>query len=287
MKVLLLGAGGQLGWELARTKPEGIEIFTCDYPRVDFGSEKSIRECVEAHTADWIINAAAYTAVDRAEEEKELAWQINSRAVEVLAGICLEKKIRLAHISTDFIFSGQGCQPWQPGDAADPVSVYGKSKLGGETAVRKILGEEALVIRTAWLYSAHGQNFVKTMLRLMQERDALNVVDDQIGTPTWARGLAEAVWACLEKGVTGIHHWTDAGIASWYDFAVAIQEEGLGLGLLDEEILVLPVGTEDYPTPARRPCYSVLDKRSMMRETGLETFHWRKQLRLMLQELAE
>jgi len=286
MKVLLLGANGQLGWELSRMRPGGVRIETCDYPRVDLGSEESIRSCVEDHAPDWIINAAAYTAVDKAEKEKELAWQINGRAVEVLAGLCREKDIRLAQISTDFVFNGQGFQPYLPGDTPEPVSEYGRSKLAGERAVQQILGEQVLIIRTAWLYSAHGNNFVKTMLRLMGERDYLNVVDDQIGTPTWAEGLARVVWAAVEKELAGIFHWTDAGVASWYDFAVAIQEEALELGILDEEILVIPIATKDYPTPAKRPFYSVLDKTSMVRASGIEPIHWRKQLRQMLLEMG-
>ena len=286
MKALLLGANGQLGWALSRMRPGGVEIVTCDYPRVDLGSEESIRACVEDHTLDWIINAAAYTAVDKAEEERALAWQINGRAVEVLAGLCRQKDIRLAQISTDFVFNGQGFRPYLPEDTPDPICEYGRSKLAGEQAVQEILGEKALIIRTAWLYCAHGNNFVKTMLRLMGERDSLHVVDDQIGTPTWAEGLARVVWAAVEKDLAGIFHWTDAGIASWYDFAVAIQEEALELGLLDEEILVLPIGTKDYPTPAKRPFYSVLDKDSMVLGVGQEPIHWRKQLRQMMQEMV-
>lgn len=286
MKVLLLGANGQLGWELSRRHPEGILIETCDYPRVDLKSEASIRACVADHAPDWIINAAAYTAVDRAEKEPEVARQINGRAVAVLAGLCREKDIRFAQISTDFVFSGETFRPYLTGDKPDPVSEYGRSKLAGEQAVLDILGEQALIIRTAWLYSAHGNNFVKTMLRLMQERNSLNVVDDQIGTPTWAEGLARVLWRALEKDLAGIFHWTDAGVASWYDFAVAVQEEAMALGILEEEILLRPIGTKDYPSPAKRPFYAVLDKTSMIEAAGMEPIHWRKQLRQMLQEMV-
>lgn len=286
MKVLLLGENGQLGWELKRSRPEGVVITTCDYPEVDFLRESSLRDCVGAHAPDWVINAAAYTAVDKAEDESAQAFQVNCNAVAILARLCRDKKIRLVHISTDFVFSGEHFKPYGPGDMPDPVSVYGESKLGGEKAVGDILGDRALIVRTAWLYSAHGTNFVKTMLRLMGEKDQLGVVYDQIGTPTWAGGLARGLWAAMEKGCGGLYHWTDAGVASWYDFAVAIQEEALALELLKREIPILPIPGSDYPTPAKRPHYSVLDSRALYEATGLVPVHWRKQLRKMLKEVG-
>ncbi len=277
MRVLVLGAGGQLGWELLRSRPEAFEVIGCDRAAVDFLSEESLERCVAESRADWIVNAAAYTGVDRAEAEEELAFQVNCRAVEILATLCNRYGIRLVHFSTDFVFNGKGVRPWLPEDRADPISVYGRSKLGGEDAVRTILGKSGLIIRTAWLYSSHGNNFVKTMLNRMAKMDVLKVVDDQIGTPTWA---------AVEKGLEGTFHWTDAGIASWYDFAVAVQEEALELGILDEDILLQPIGSKDYPTPAKRPFYSVLDKTSMIKASGIDPIHWRKQLRQMLQEMV-
>ena len=285
MNVLLLGANGQLGWELTRTCPEHIDIDTCDFPKVDFGSEQSLLNCIEASSARCIINAAAYTAVDQAETEPELAFRINRDAVATLARHAMQKQIRLAHISTDFIFDGQNHRPYRPDDPPAPQSVYGQSKLEGEQAIRQILGDDALIIRTAWLYSSHGQNFVRTMIKLMQTKPGLTVIDEQIGSPTWAHGLAHAVWAAIEKNVTGTYHWTDAGVASWYDFAMAIQEEALSLNLLDQPVPIKPVPTTEYPTPAARPFYSVLDKSSFLDKTGLASTHWRTQLRSMLQEL--
>jgi len=285
MKVLLLGSNGQLGWELTRTCPKNITLTTRDYPEVDFGSTRSISQCITAARPDCIINAAAYTPVDKAEQEKELAYRINHQAVLEIAELCRQNKIFLAHISTDFIFNGQNFKPYQPDDTPDPKSVYGKSKLKGEQAVRKILDDQALIIRTAWLYSSHGNNFVKTMLTLMKEKPGLNVIDEQIGTPTWANGLALAIWTALEKNLTGTFHWTDAGVASWYDFAMAIQEEGIKAGLLDKSIPILPVPTLQYPTPAKRPMYSVLDKTSFWQATNINPVHWRVQLRSMLREL--
>ncbi len=286
MKVLLLGSNGQLGWELSRTCPLNISIQTCDFPKVDFASETSIRNCVDTDQFDFILNAAAYTAVDQAEEESELAYQINEKAVGILAKICKKKTIKLVQISTDFIFKGEHFKPYLPEDKPEPQSVYGSSKWGGEKAIQSMLGRESLIIRTAWLYSAHGNNFVKTMIRLMAEKEQLTVIEDQIGTPTWAKGLANVIWASVEIGLQGIYHWTDAGVASWYDFAVAIQEEALALGLLDRQIPIVPIGTKSYPTPAKRPYYSVLDKNGFLEKTGIKPVHWRKQLREMIEELA-
>ncbi|MCG8685308.1 MAG: dTDP-4-dehydrorhamnose reductase [Desulfobacterales bacterium] len=286
MKVLLIGANGQLGHALYHTRPDDVKILLCDYPKIDFVSDSSIRNCVERYNVDWVINAAAYTAVDKAENEPELANRINRDAVETLSLICKKKSVRLVHISTDFVFSGANFKPWLPKDNPDPVSIYGSSKLEGENAVKDILGNRALIIRTAWLYSSHGTNFVKTMLDLMTSNEKLNVVDDQIGTPTWATGLASTVWKLIKMKLGGMYHWTDAGIASWYDFAVAVQEEALNLGLLEKEIPILPISTDSFPRPAKRPHYSVLDKRKTWDKTKCEPMHWRKHLRMMLRELV-
>ena len=287
MKVLLLGSNGQLGWELRRARPDNITLTTCDYPEVDFCSAGSINQCVSSAKPDCIINAAAYTAVDKAEQEKDLAYRINHEAVLEIAELCRQNKIFMIHISTDFVFNGQSFKPYQPDDTPDPKSVYGKSKLKGEQAVIETMGDnQALIIRTAWLYSSNGKNFVKTMLKLMQEKPGLlNVIDEQIGTPTWAHGLAVAIWNALGKKITGTFHWTDAGVASWYDFAVAIQEEGLRAGLLDKSIPVLPVPSHQFPTPAKKPMYSVLDKTSFWQTLKIKPVHWRVQLRSMLKEL--
>jgi dTDP-4-dehydrorhamnose reductase len=286
MKVLLLGANGQLGWELQRTCPEDVSLISCDFPGVDFCSPDSIRQCIQTTQPDGIINAAGYTAVDKAEQEPDLADRINHLAVRYIAELCRQNQIRLIHISTDFIFSGRHFKPYKPNDDPGPESVYGKSKLKGEQAMRKTL-ENALIIRTAWLYSIHGHNFVKTMLRLMKEKTELRVVEDQVGTPTWAFGLAKVVWKSLRDNTTGIFHWTDAGVASWYDFSTAIQEEGLRTGLLDQAIPIIPVSTPEYPTPAKRPRYSVLDKTTARQTLGILPVHWRVQLRAMIRELSD
>jgi dTDP-4-dehydrorhamnose reductase len=287
MKILLLGSNGQLGWELQRTRPDNIKLTTCDFPKIDFCSAGSISQCINSTRPDCIINAAAYTPVDKAEQEKDLAYRINHKAVFEIAELCRKNKISLVHISTDFVFNGRNFKPYHPEDIPDPKSVYGKSKLKGEQAVRKALDDKALIIRTAWLYSSHGNNFVKTMLQLMKEKQSLKVIDEQIGTPTWAYGLARAIWTALEKDTAGTFHWTDAGVASWYDFAMAIQEEGITAGLLDYSIPILPIPTHQYPTPAKRPMYSVLDKTSFWQTLSISPVHWRAQLRSMIKELLQ
>lgn len=286
MKVLLLGANGQLGWELQRTCPDHVVLTSCDLPKVDLCRTDSLTQCITATTPDCIINAAAYTAVDKAEQEPHLADRINHLAVQDMADLCRQHRIHLIHISTDFVFSGRHFKPYTPDDTPGPESVYGRTKLAGEEAVRKTL-DNALIIRTAWLYSAHGSNFVKTMLTLMKEKTHLTVIEDQIGTPTWAFGLARAVWIVLEKKTIGTLHWTDAGTASWYDFSLAIQEEAIQIGLLDHAIPIHPVSTQSYPTPAPRPFYSVLDKTAARPALGISPVHWRVQLRSMLTELPK
>lgn len=286
MKVLLLGSGGQLGWELQRTCPLDIDLIAYDHSQVDFNEEHRIEACILSSDPDWIINAAAYTAVDKAEEEKELARQINHKAVAQIAQTAKAGQKKLIQISTDFIFDGQSCKPYCINSQPCPISVYGQTKLDGENTVKQILKDDATIIRTAWLYSSHGNNFVKTMLKLMKEKECLQVVDDQIGTPTWAYGLAGYVWTGLAANFSGTFHWTDAGVASWYDFAVAIQEEAIGLGLLDKNIPVHPIPAAQYPPPAQRPQFSVLDKTDVWQGLGITPVHWRVQLRKMLKELV-
>ncbi len=284
MKVLLLGAGGQLGRELQETLPDNIELNAYSQSELDITSTDALDECIATVKPDTIINAAAYTAVDRSEEETELAMLVNCHAVRNLAEMAKRSKILLAHVSTDFVFSGVNHKPYSPNDPTGPEGAYGLSKLKGEEVLRDVLGDQALIIRTAWLYSAFGNNFVKTMLQLMATKPRLAVIDEQIGTPTWARGLAEAIWRALAKQLVGTFHWTDAGVASWYDFAVAIQEEALSMGLLKSEIPILPIPASQYPTPAKRPFYSVLDKTGFWSALDLQPVHWRKQLRSMLQQ---
>ncbi|MCP4021076.1 MAG: dTDP-4-dehydrorhamnose reductase [Desulfobacteraceae bacterium] len=287
MKVLLLGSNGQLGWELQRTCPDSVSLTLYDYPKVDFLSSDSISQCIQTIRPEFIINAAAYTNVDKAEQERELAQKINHEAVVKIAEHCKQLKIFLVHISTDFIFNGKSHRPYMPEDTPNPISVYGESKLQGERAALSILKDQTLIIRTAWLYSSHGNNFVKTMLKLMKIKPELSIIDEQVGTPTWAYGFAKAIWKAMDKKLKGIYHWTDAGVASWYDFAVAIQEESIREGLLDTPIPIHPIPSSKYPVPAKRPIYSVLDKTSFWHALHEYPPHWRAQLQAMLKKLVQ
>lgn len=283
MKVLITGAGGQVGRELLASAPAGWEIAAYGHADLDLTDQAQLTARLEAEQPQMVINAAAYTLVDRAESEPELAQEINAEAPARLAALCAQNGIRLLHISTDFVFDGRNCRPYQVGDPTNPLGQYGASKLAGEHAVLDGL-PGALVLRTAWVYSVYGSNFVKSMLQSMADHDTVQVVCDQIGTPTWAHGLAQAIWRAAERELIGIHHWTDAGVASWYDFAVAIAEESQAIGLLHKSPAIEPIPSSDYPTPAQRPHFAVLDKQETWRALDLRPPHWRVQLRSMLAE---
>lgn len=281
MKALVTGAGGQLGRALQATAPAGVDLTALDRAALDIGDAPAVAARVYAIAPDLIINAAAYTAVDKAESDGAAARRINAEAPGRLATAAAAIGARFIHVSTDFVFDGTSGAPYRPDHPTAPLGVYGATKLAGEQAVQAT-HPTALIVRTAWVYGDTGHNFVRTMLRLMAERDEVRVVADQIGTPTYATGLARALWALDAAGATGIHHWTDSGAASWYDFAVAIQEEALGLGLLARAVPVVPIATSAYPTPARRPSYSVLDKSAAVALVGGPAPHWRVHLREML-----
>ena len=225
MKTLVLGSNGQLGQALADTLPDGANIVGLDLPELDITSAEALLDVCRKTKPAVIINAAAYTAVDQAESEAELARAVNVDGPKHIVLAALDVGARVIHISTDFIFDGEASTPYKPDATTNPVSVYGCTKRDGEKAVLETMPEDAVVVRTAWLYSKTGGNFVKSMLRLMAERDELGVVADQRGTPTWANSLSEAVWALATRAeLNGIYHWTDAGECSWHEFAVAIQE---------------------------------------------------------------
>lgn len=285
MKVLVTGAGGQVGRLLLETRPTDIELIACGHADLDIGAGEAVRHFIGRHRPALIINAAAYTAVDKAESEPEAARRGNTDGPRHLAAAARESGARLIHLSTDFVFDGTASTPYRTDAATHPLSVYGESKRAGELALLEVLPERSTIVRTAWVYAATGANFLQTMLRLMRSKGSVRVVADQIGTPTAARSLAEALWQIAANAeIRGIHHFTDAGVASWYDFAVAIAEEGAELGLLPPDVTVTPIATADYPTPARRPSYSVLDKRSLA-AYGLAPLHWRKRLRGVLKEI--
>jgi len=285
-KVLITGGNGQLGYELQRTNPDGYSCLATDVADLDITDANAVNAYIEENQPDIVINAAAYTAVDKAEEEQELAIAINTTGAANLAQTCKDNGIRLMQVSTDFVFDGKACSPYPVDAPTEPDGYYGLTKRDGDLRIQEILGDDAFIIRTSWLYSANGNNFVKTMLKLMKQRDSLGIIADQIGTPTWANSLAQAIWKAIEKNITGIHHWSDAGVASWYDFAYAIMEEGVALGLLDKEIEINPITTADYPTPASRPSYSVMDKTSTWQALSFKSEHWRVALRKMMKELV-
>lgn len=288
MKALVLGEGGQLSTELLWTKPDGVGLYQAGQDEFDLRSPEKIEELLEAHLPDVVINAAAYTAVDKAEVERELADLINGHAVGVIASACAKAGARLLHVSTDFVFDGSKANAYQPDDSPNPLGVYGESKLKGEQLLLKALPEGGAIVRTSWLYSSHGNNFVKTMLRLMAEKEQLRVVHDQIGSPTWARGLAQVLWKLsFKRELCGIFHWSDLGEISWYDFSLAIQQEALSVGILDRKISVEPIPSHDYPTPARRPAYSVLDCTKTVDQLEVSQGNWRDALVEMLKVLKE
>ena len=287
MNIVIIGKSGQLAFELSRELENSEHQVTfLGRNDIDITNASNVKETLSPLSVDVLINASAYTAVDKAEEDTEACNAINVFAVKNLAKFCKANGAFMVHVSTDYVFNGHKGSPYLTDDPIEPQGAYGASKAEGEKALLEILPGASCLIRTAWVYSSHGNNFVKTMLRLMADKPQLAVIDDQIGTPTWAKGLAEACVSAAVNNNRGVYHWTDEGVASWYDFALAIQELGIDKGLLDKAIPVLPIPSSQYPTPAKRPHYSVLDK-----QTAREAFasckpaHWRKQLASMLDEL--
>lgn len=287
MRVIVTGAAGQLGRTLVLTAPDSVELSVYSRQALDITDREALGECFTRISPDWIINAAAYTAVDKAESEAGLATAINATGASNVAQAAASVGARMLHLSTDFVFDGRRGAPYAPGDPVSPVGAYGKSKALGESEVMSALDGKALILRTAWVYSVYTGNFVSTMLKLMAERKTLHVVSDQIGTPTWTYGLARAIWDAIDIGLSGYRHWTDAGVASWYDFAHAIRELGLTLGLLERAAWLEPISSRDYPTPAPRPAFSVLDKDSTWHALGYKPLHWREALAGMMRAKTE
>ncbi|MGJ8668065.1 MAG: dTDP-4-dehydrorhamnose reductase [Oceanococcus sp.] len=287
MRLLITGAGGQLGQALlakARAHSDW-ECTAADSKTLNITDRDAVRDLFERLHPDVVINAAAYTKVDLAEAEPEKARSINVDGSRYLAQSCQDVGARLIHVSTDFVFDGTQSVPYAPQAPTCPLGVYGLSKRDGELAALDASAGEACIVRTAWVYGLGGKNFVSTMLRLLAERDQLGVVMDQLGTPTSASSLATALLALAEKdlGRGEILHWTDAGIASWYDFACAIKEFLQAPTNNQKYAAVQPIYTSDYPTPAARPGYSVLDCRQMQGLVG-EPRHWREELKAHLQQ---
>jgi dTDP-4-dehydrorhamnose reductase len=283
MRVLVLG-GGQIAKAVAEATPVQHEVASRTHAELDILDEGALTSTLAKFQADWIVNAAAYTAVDLAEDETAKAIAVNDTAVASLVRIAAIAQSKLLHLSTDFVFDGGSKRAYLPSDPTNPLSVYGVSKLGGERHV--VAGGAGIVLRTSWVYAAGGKNFVLTMLRLMREKSQISVVCDQIGAPTWAASAAASIWGLIHKNAApGIYHWSDLGVASWYDFAVAIQYEALARGLLSRAIPVLPIYSNEYPMKARRPAFSVLDSSATRSLLKLPPIHWLHNLRMMLDEL--
>lgn len=284
-KILILGSNGQLGTEVLRQSPPDLDVISCSSRLLDITDRDAVKDTLVTHDPDWIINTAAYTAVDKAETDEDRAFDVNAGALETLASLS-GPDCRIVHVSTDFVFDGNKKTPYLPEDDTNPLGVYGRSKREGELALMK-LKPSATIIRTAWLYSASGNNFVRTMLRLMQERDELSVVDDQIGSPTSVASLAGVIWGFVQRPARGIFHWTDAGQTSWYGFACEILRQALALGLLEKSPRILPIPASEYPTPAQRPAYSVLDCSATSAHLGIASTPWREALARVLNDIKD
>jgi dTDP-4-dehydrorhamnose reductase len=282
VRAIVTGAAGQLGTALRATCPEGVQVLAAGRAALDLADAEAIAGFIAAHPAELVINAGAYTDVEGAETEPGRARAINATAVGAIARACARSGARLVQVSTDFVFDGATARAYRPDDATSPLNVYGATKREGEElALRHAPG--CLVLRTAWLHGAGQRNFVTTMLRAMRGGKPLRVVCDQIGTPTCAPDLARAIWRLAARDAGGVLHFTGSGVASWYDFAVAIQEEAHALGLIVAPVPIEPIASAEFPTRARRPAFSVLDTSLTSALLGEKPRHWRVALRESLE----
>ncbi|MFM7425904.1 MAG: dTDP-4-dehydrorhamnose reductase [Elainella sp.] len=302
-QILLIGQDGQVGRDLVKPLSALGTVVAVGRQQIDLAQPDQIGAAIQSFAPDLIVNAAAYTAVDRAETEPELAFTVNAAAPKQMALAAQSLKIPLIHISTDYVFDGSKSSPYLETDATNPLGVYGHSKLAGEQEIQQVQAQhpefQYAILRTAWVYGAQGKgNFVKTMLRLGAERPEVRVVDDQIGTPTWSGDIAKAIATLaqnflaaeagtlsLDGSLSGLYHFTNSGAASWYDFAVAIFEEAKSLGLPLTLERVVPITTPEYPTPTQRPAYSVLSNQKIKSILQAPAPQWRQSLRQMLTEL--
>jgi len=286
-KILVTGGNGQLGKELREFSSlhTGLDFVFLSREELPIHQFELLRNYFNTLKPAYCINCAAYTAVDKAETEKDLAFQINGEAVGVLAAVCKEHNTKLIHISTDYVFNGEAAYPYTEGFPTDPINVYGASKLEGEKQAMQ-LDPEVIIIRTSWVYSSFGKNFVKTMMKLMSEKDQVKVIKDQLGSPTNAADLAETIFNIIAlchlqiyDWNPGIYNFTNEGMISWYDFAKAIKE------ITNSPCDVKPISTKEYPTPAKRPAYSVLDKRKIQETFGVQLKDWKKSLEICIKKL--
>jgi dTDP-4-dehydrorhamnose reductase len=287
VRVLITGAGGQLGRALMARVPDQLSVRGMTHEQLDIADERAVDSALKAFRPDAVINAAGFTRVDDAEKERDAARRANATGPAVLATACRGIASWLVQVSTDYVFDGAQGRPYTAAAAPNPLSVYGLTKLQGEQAVARELPAHSTVVRTSWLYSADGRNFLTTMLRLMRTRPELTVVSDQVGAPTSVTGLTQVLWAFAQRRAAGLYHWCDSGVASWYDFAVAIAEEAAALGMLAALPSIKPIASAAYPTAARRPAYSLLDKRDTEQLLEVSAAHWRRALRDTLSTLPQ
>ena len=285
LNILVTGSRGQVGSEIKKlSKNYSYNFLFTDKKELDICNKRAISIFIQENSIDTIINCAAYTDVDKAETEQIIADKINHQAVKYLAEISKEKDIKLIHISTDYLFNGENFRPYIESDTTNPNSVYGQTKLDGENALKEINPKESIIVRTSWLYSSFGKNFVKTILRLGKERDSLGVIFDQVGTPTYARDLAKAILDILpqiDNKDVEIYNYSNEGVLSWYDFAKEI------IKMAKIECNIKPIETKDYPTPALRPHYSLLNKSKIKKEFNLTIPYWRDSLDECLKVMGE
>lgn len=279
--LLVTGSNGQLGSEFKKFYSDKEALFV-DVNELDITDKNAIKEFILGKDISCVINCAAYTAVDKAEEESDICYKVNADAVEYLAEICAEQNIKLIHISTDYIFDGTNSVPYKEDDSRYPLSVYGASKAKSEDAFIKY-APDGLIIRTSWIYSEYGNNFVKTMIKLGNDRDKLTVIYDQIGTPTYAYDLAKTISEIipqLKDGEKGVYNFSNEGVCSWYDFAIEIMKQK------SINCEILPIETKDYPTPAKRPHYSLLNKAKIKERFDINIRHWKDALTECLTNLS-
>jgi len=292
IKILLTGKDGQLGKALADKIPANFNIIALGRQQLDLSNEEACRQAVMEHRPDWVLNAGAYTAVDKAESEPELAMAVNAGAPRAFSQALSEIGGRLLQVSTDFVFNGSQGHPYHCDQPVDPINVYGATKAEGERLVQETLATtKYCILRTSWVYGPVGNNFCVTMLRLHRQKSAQNetlrVVADQIGCPTSTLNLAKACWSVINHEASGIHHFCDAGAASWYDFAIAIGDAGVAAGIINQSAKVVPITTSEYPTPAKRPGYSLLDCTTTKKALELDTNQWSKELSVVMEKISK
>jgi dTDP-4-dehydrorhamnose reductase len=286
MRTLITGGEGQLGRALFETASASANVRSVGHTQLDIADGLAVERIMREFEPTLVINAAGYTRVDDAERETGAAERANTTGPAALAAACQRVGAWLVQVSTDYVFDGERSHPYTTDAPPNPLSIYGSTKLGGELAVSRVLPSQSTIVRTSWVYSTSGRNFLTTMLRLLKERSELKVVSDQIGAPTSVTGLARTIWSLARLRASGFYHWCDSGAASWYDFAVAISEEAHALALLATSAAIVPISSADYSTAARRPRFSLLDKRNTERLLGATAPHWRCALRETLGSLA-